>query len=887
MLELRNIKKDYVSKANTVHVLKGVSLRFRKNEFVAILGPSGCGKTTLLNLIGGLDRYTGGDIIVDGVSTGDYSDHDWDIYRNHRIGFVFQSYNLIPHLTVQRNVEMSLTIAGLSQDERKARALAALDRVGLADQAKKKPSQLSGGQMQRVAIARSVVNDPDIILADEPTGALDSESGVQVMELLRGIAQDKLVIMVTHNDLLAEKYSTRIIDLKDGVVTADSNPFTEEEYAAETAEADGGAELCKEEPSSEGETYADEANNGGDNDATAVSGAQNKRKTSDSGRFGMRRRRAKDKKKSGAYAAMSVGTAMSLSFTNLASKKGRTALTALAGSIGIIGIVLVLALSGGAQTYIQSMEEDVLSQYPITINRTNSDLNSVIGILMAENEDREDWPDTDEVYINQIIGRLLDHMSTVLDDTNDLASLKRYIEAYFDDNVGYVKYDYGVDFDVFCNYIGNPDTYLKVDPFTEGIEAALGGLEGLLGQYMDMIEQFGDLLTVWDEMLENTSLLDSQYELVGEGSRWPQNYDEVVIVLDEDNSLNDYTLFALGLKDPSELLDAITNGDDFVSQEYTAEDLLGIEYRVTTASDYYYQDENGAWHILSDRNDQRQVEFVESHSVPVTVVGVIRPREGTQVTSINGTIGYTHALTEYLSERAAASAPAQAVTATAHKFGRDTRYYNVLDDGAELTGEEYTQLMRDLGVADTDNPVAINIYANSLNDKEKIENFIDDYNAWSGQAVKYTDDLGTMMTYVDSLTGTVTGVLVGFAAISLIVSSIMIAIIIYTSVLERKKEIGVLRSLGARKKDISHVFISESAMIGLISGLLGILIAAILFMPINLIMQNYLHVANLLRIEWWHVVMMIGISVVLAVLAGFIPSRIASKKDPVTCLREE
>ena len=886
MLELRNIKKDYVSKANTVHVLKGVSLRFRKNEFVAILGPSGCGKTTLLNLIGGLDRYTSGDIIVDGVSTGDYSDHDWDIYRNHRIGFVFQSYNLIPHLTVQRNVEMSLTIAGLSPDERKERALAALARVGLADQAKKKPSQLSGGQMQRVAIARSVVNDPDIILADEPTGALDSESGVQVMELLRGIAQDKLVIMVTHNDDLAEKYSTRIIDLKDGVVTADSNPFTDEEFKADAENtADAHTETADgkeaEEPSSEetpGNLQVDE------ND---ISDIQNERKKPHSGKFGARRRTAKDRKKSGAYAAMSVGTAMSLSFTNLASKKGRTALTALAGSIGIIGIVLVLALSGGAQTYIQSMEEDVLSQYPITINRTNSDLNSVISILMAENEDREDWPDTDEVYINQIIGRLLDHMSTVLDDTNDLASLKRYIEAYFDDNVGYVKYDYGVDFDVFCNYIGNPDTYLKVDPFTEGIEAALGGLEGLLGQYMDMIEQFGDLLTVWDEMLENTSLLDSQYELVGEGSRWPQNYDEVVIVLDEDNSLNDYTLFALGLKDPSELMDAITNGDDFVSQEYTAEDLLGIEYRVTTASDYYYQDEDGTWHILSDRTDQRQVEFVESHSVPVTVVGVIRPREGTQVTSINGTIGYTHALTEYLSERAAASAPAQAVTATAHKFGRDTRYYNVLDDGAELTGEEYTQLMRDLGVADTDNPVAINIYANSLNDKEKIEIFIDDYNAWSGQAVKYTDDLGTMMTYVDSLTGTVTGVLVGFAAISLIVSSIMIAIIIYTSVLERKKEIGVLRSLGARKKDISRVFISESAMIGLISGLLGILIAAILFMPINLIMQNYLHVANLLRIEWWHVVMMIGISVVLAVLAGFIPSRIASKKDPVTCLREE
>lgn len=453
--------------------------------------------------------------------------------------------------------------------------------------------------------------------------------------------------------------------------------------------------------------------------------------------------------------------------------------------------------------------------------------------------------------------------------------------------MGYVKYDYGVDFDVFCNYINDPETYLKVDPFTEGIEAALGGLSGLLGPYMDMIEQFGDMLTVWDEMLENTSLLDSQYELVGENSRWPQNYDEVVIVLDEENSLNDYTLFALGLKDTSELLDAITNGDDFVSQDYSADDLIGIEYRVTTNSDYYYQNADGSWSMVSDRTEQRQIEFVESHSVPVKVVGVIRPREGTQVTSINGNIAYTHALTEYLSDRAAQSDVAEALTATAHQSGNDTMYYNILEDGAEIDAETYMSLMRELGIADTDNPVTINIYANSLSDKAAIEQFIADYNAESGSTVKYTDDLGTMMTYVDSLTGTVTGVLVGFAAISLIVSSIMIAIIIYTSVLERRKEIGVLRSLGARKKDISRVFISESALIGLVAGILGVIIAAILFMPINLVMQHYLHVGNLLQIEWWHAVMMIGISVVLAILAGFIPSRIASKKDPVTCLHED
>lgn len=875
MLELRDIVKDYVSKENVVHVLKGVNLRFRKSEFVAILGPSGCGKTTLLNIIGGLDRYTSGDILVDGVSTKDYSDHDWDIYRNHRIGFVFQSYNLIPHLTVQRNVEMSMAIAGLPPEERKAKALAALERVGLADQAKKKPAQLSGGQMQRVAIARSIVNDPDIILADEPTGALDSESGEQVMELLQEVAKEKLVVMVTHNNALAEKYSTRIIDLRDGVVTSDSAPYApDKESAEETAPQQAAAE----ETTSAEEVPAEEMT---ENEVYAPEKAVSTSKT--------RKRRVKKRsdKAAGSYAAMSLGTAASLSFTNLISKKGRTILTALAGSIGIIGIILVLALSGGAQAYIASMEEDVLSQYPIEINRTNSDLNSVISILMQENEDREDWPDTDEVYINQIIGRLLEHLSAVLDDTNDLAALKTYIEENFDSDMGYVKYDYGVDFDVFCNYINDPETYLKVDPFTEGIEAALGGLSGLLGPYMDMIEQFGDMLTVWDEMLENTSLLDSQYELVGENSRWPQNYDEVVIVLDEENSLNDYTLFALGLKDTSELVDAIMNGDEFVSQDYSADDLIGIEYRVTTSSDYYYQNADGSWSMVSDRTEQRQIEFVESHSVPVTVVGVIRPREGTQVTSINGNIAYTHALTEYLSDRAAQSDVAEALTATAHQSGNDTMYYNILEDGAEIDAETYMSLMRELGIADTDNPVTINIYANSLSDKAAIEQFIADYNAESGSTVKYTDDLGTMMTYVDSLTGTVTGVLVGFAAISLIVSSIMIAIIIYTSVLERRKEIGVLRSLGARKKDISRVFISESALIGLVAGILGVIIAAILFMPINLVMQHYLHVGNLLQIEWWHAVMMIAISVVLAILAGFIPSRIASKKDPVTCLHED
>lgn len=878
MLILSNIVKDYTTDNNTVHVLKGVDICFRRQEFVAILGPSGCGKTTLLNIVGGLDRYTSGDIIVDGVSTKNFSDHDWDVYRNHRIGFVFQSYNLIPHLTVQRNVEMAMTLAGTAPAERKERALKALERVGLADQAKKKPSQLSGGQMQRVAIARAIVNEPDIILADEPTGALDSESGVQVMELLKEISGEKLVVMVTHNDQLAEQYSSRIINLKDGVVTSDSAPYATEQCRDDVRAASSAV--------------------GGDQDvgenfAAAAAGPADKRQVrrEERARRKAERRRAAALRRKEGDSAMSLGTAISLSFTNLLSKKGRTALTAFAGSIGIIGIVLVLALSSGAQMYIQSMEEDALSQYPLTIERTNVSLESVIDIMIQENEDRDDWPDSDDIYVNEVLGHLFEYLSDILDDTNDLKSLKSHIEENFDENIGYVKYDYGTTFDVFCNYIGDEETYLKVNPFIEGIADAIPpSMAGLV----DKMEEFGAMMTVWDEMIDNRELLEEQYELLG-SSRWPQSYDEVMIVVDEENSIDDFTLFALGLKSPDEVVDAIFNGDDFTSRPYNVEELIGIEYRIATGSDYYYQDEQGAWHELTDRLDQRDIGFVEgtdetgrANTVPVKVVGVIRPREGTQVTSINGNIAYTHELTEYLTMRAAASPAAKAQMADPHHDIVTGKEFLHKVNGQDVYDEsQYEAVLTKMGIADLDDPVSIRIYANSFNDKEKIEQFIADYNSNAKTNIKYTDDLGTMMIYIDSLTGTVTGVLVGFAAISLIVSSIMIAIIIYTSVLERRKEIGVLRSLGARKKDISNVFIAESGMIGVISGIIGVIIALIIFMPINLIMEKYLMVGNLLHIEWWHAVMMIAISVVLAVLAGFIPSRIASKKDPVTCLREE
>ena len=818
MLVLHKIVKDYVMNENTVHVLKGVDVCFRKCEFVAVLGPSGCGKTTLLNIIGGLDRYTSGDILVDGISTENYGDRDWDVYRNHRIGFVFQSYNLIPHLSVQRNVEMSMTLAGVPSAERKARAIAALERVGLASEAKKKPNQLSGGQMQRVAIARAIVNNPDIILADEPTGALDSESGVQVMELLKEISKEKLVIMVTHNETLANEYSTRIINLKDGVVTSDSAPYSREECAAD---GDGEAVLYDKEEKEIADGQAENAEDvsdfdgaGYEEDTEAVSEVKAAPKNkiaaffADMNEKGRKRReirkRVRADRKARGKSAMSYGTAISLSFTNLLSKKGRTALTAFAGSIGIIGIVLVLALSSGAGIYIQSMEEDALSQYPIQIERTNTDLQSIINILMEQNTERPDWPDNEEIVVNEVIGHLLANLSAALNDTNDLKAFKSYIEENFDENIGYVKYDYGTTFDVFCNYVGDDEKYMKVNPFIEGIADAI---PPSLSGFLDKIEQFGALLSVWDEMIENEDLVKSQYELLGD-SKWPTSYDEVLIVVDEKNSLDDFTLFALGLKSPDELMDAIMNGGEFASETYQPEELIGLEYRITTGTDYYQQDENGKWYKITERNDQREISFVEGtnsegepNSVTVKVVGVIRPKKGTQVTSINGNIAYTHALTEYLSDRAYNSPAAKAQRAAGN--------VDILD-GDELTDDEYDARMLEFGIADMTNPMSVRIYANSFNDKEKIEKFIADYNSATYNDIKYTDNLEMIMGYVDSLTGTVTGVLIGFAAISLVVSSIMIAIIIYTSVLERRKEIGVLRSMGARKTDISNVFIAES-----------------------------------------------------------------------------
>ena len=865
MLRLEEIKKDFKTDNNVVNVLKGITIQFRKQEFVAILGHSGCGKTTLLNIIGGLDKCTSGNVIIDGRSTKEYNDLDWNDYRNKRIGFVFQSYNLIPHLTVQKNVELSMTLAGVTKEERHARALEALDKVGLKAHARKHPSQLSGGQMQRVAIARAIVNNPEIILADEPTGALDSESGVEVMELLKEISKDHLIVMVTHNSQLADEYATRILNMSDGVIVGDTNEYTLDECLNDEA-ADLAAKTAAEE-----KALSD----------IEQTGAKNAKRE-------LKRIEKKKRKK----ASMSPLTAFSLSFTNLISKKGRTFLTSFAGSIGIIGIMLVLALSTGARSFISKMEENALSQYPIEISESNTDLSAILSLLTTDTAKRDNYPSGDTIYTQQVIGNILENYN-LLTSKNDLARLKSHIDNNFDETIGYVKYNYGTDFDVYCDYThakGDEDKYMKVQPFVDAI-ADIPVLSG----FKDQLEMFSSYLTVWDEMTDNTTLLNQQYELLG-NSKWPTNYDEVVLVVDRKNQINDYTLFALGLKSKDDIGSALggsTGGENsFSNSTFSISDIIGengkepLQYQIATGCDYYHKNgETGKWEKISARDDQRAKTFIDGetdgrkNTVNVKVVGVVRPREDANVTSINGNIGYTAALSRYLSERASEHPLVKALN-------NDEVGISEIDPNAD-----FDSLMLKLGVSDVDKPKKIKIYASSFDSKEKILAFLDNYNATlqaNGETpVKYSDNLSMIMAYVESMTATITGVLIGFAAISLIVSSIMIAIIIYTSVIERKKEIGVLRSIGARKLDVSGVFIAESGIIGCLSGVLGIAISYILILPINAVIAKLFSVQHLATLSWWQPLMMFGISVVLAVLAGFVPAHMAANKDPVECLRSE
>ena len=868
MLKLKNIKKTYVSGDEKVEALKGINIEFRESEFVSILGQSGCGKTTLLNIIGGLDRYTSGDLIINGKSTKDFKDRDWDAYRNYSVGFVFQSYNLIGHQTVLSNVELALTISGVSRKERKQRAIKALEEVGLKEQIHKKPNQLSGGQMQRVAIARALVNNPDIILADEPTGALDTKTSVQVMEILKKISKDKLIIMVTHNPELAEKYSSRIIKILDGKITDDSDPI---EHQKEEKQQD-----------------------------------TKKKRTS-----------------------MKFLTALRLSLNNLMTKKGRTILTSFAGSIGIIGIALILAISTGVQNYIDKVEEDTLSSYPITIEESTVDMSSLMQSMMGDDtESNTENREEERAYSADIMNDMITTLSNKK-QSNNLKELKKYLDEGNNEitkNSNSIKYGYDLNINL---YRANTDNgIVRVNPSTVMNAFGMGDMiEAQNNSAMSSV--FGSsMMTNTDvcfEMLDNQQLLESQYDLV-KGS-WPKQYNEVVLVLKEDGRIDDYTLYSLGLKNQSELKDkwkAVENGDKLDENQeatsYSYDDLLNLQFKLLLNSDYY-QKQNGLW--VNKENDDNYLKEKINNAETVKVVGIIKQNEQSAVsTSVTSGIGYTKQLKEYVVEK---SNDAQIIKE--QKENKDVNVFSGLkfptDEDtssmenltaeqrmamSKLSSEEIAQMMetysankdssyeknlQKLGAVDIDTPISISIYPKDFEAKDKISNAIEEYNqkqrddGKEENTISYTDIVGTMMKSVSQIINTISYVLIAFVAISLIVSSIMIGIITYISVLERTKEIGILRAIGASKKDISRVFNAETLIIGLISGLIGIGITVLLTLPINSMIYAITGVKVVTAVPFKAGVVLVLISMFLTIIAGLIPAKIASKKDPVIALRTE
>ncbi len=1004
MLELKNIKKDYPGGGETVRALKGISLQFRKSEFVSILGPSGCGKTTMLNIIGGLDQYTEGDLVINGKSTKDFKDRDWDAYRNHSVGFVFQSYNLIPHQTVLQNVELALTLSGVGKAERRSRAKKALEQVGLGSQLKKKPSEMSGGQMQRVAIARAIVNNPDIVLADEPTGALDTETSLQVMEILKEISKDRLVIMVTHNPNLAERYSTRIVRMLDGLITDDSAPLSEEEIKKEQEE--------------------------------------DKVKTE---------REKKVKKPS-----MSLSTSFGLSLKNLITKKGRTALTSFAGSIGIIGIALIFAVSQGTTAYINALQEDTLSSYPITLEAHSMNLGALMEAFIGTAHSQEEH-DNDAVYQKPMVYDLVNALSSAETIDNDLAAFKAYIEERradtSDENglneaISGIQYTYDTEFLVYTENVDG--TIIRSDS-QELMQELLIEYFGLdMSSMMDLGEEYGLMdsmgsmfsmgssMVLWQEMLSGDNgklvspLLESQYDVIY-GS-WPTEYNEIVLVVDENNEIDDMALYALGLKSKEEI-DAVMQAAmnqtaiEVEQQKWSYEEICDMEFRVILNSSCYTLDENtGLYADLRESN--AGLKYLYDNGLSLKVSGIIRPSEDAVSSMLTGSIGYTSELTEYIIEQSKNSA---AVTAqlnnpstdifTGLPFKESTgdltdeqkeadfrEYISGLDEQGKanayitimsipsqeqidaavsqtmdsmtreemeemlnealaqqtgvnteeladyissMTDEEFNSMftqiiaeqftlqyaqqvqeqmgqmnaqelaaaldmalpsytteqcaeyyeqvlsfsessyednMLELGYVDLDDPATINLYASSFEDKELIEQAIEDYNSTVSELeqIEYTDYVGLMMSSVTSIINAVTYVLIAFVAVSLIVSSIMIGVITLISVQERTKEIGILRAIGASKRNVSSMFNAETVIIGFTSGALGVIITYILCIPINLILHHLTGINTLSAYLPVPVaVILVLISVALTLFSGIIPSRSAAKKDPVVALRTE
>lgn len=1006
MLELKNIKKDYLAGENTVHALKGIDLKFRRSEFVSILGPSGCGKTTMLNIIGGLNQYSDGDLVINGKSTKDFKDRDWDAYRNHSIGFVFQSYNLIPHQTVLQNVELALTLSGVSKSERKERAKKALEEVGLGNQLHKKPSEMSGGQMQRVAIARALVNNPDIILADEPTGALDTETSVQVMEILKKISGDRLIIMVTHNPELAENYSSRIIRMLDGEVKNDSMPLTAEEIKAEQARDKEELEKAK---------------------------------------------KSKKVKKP----SMSFATSFGLSLKNLFTKKGRTTLTAFAGSIGIIGIALILSISQGLTAYIDMVQEDTLSSYPLTIESQNIDLSTLMETFMNIHNDDIDH-DKDAIYKRKAIENIVNALANLEVQENDLKSFKEHIEkemakegSELNEAVNGIQYSYSLNPLVYTknidgNIIKSDATELLTNLITEYMGMDMSAMTNMAStgnsasSSLMSMSTMGMNTNMWQEMLTGkdgdliNELLKRQYDVIY-GS-WPNSYDEIVLVVDENNELDDLTLYALGLL-PEERIDAIMeaamNGTELEETDdtWSYEDLCGMEFKVVLNSDCYIYDE--ATGFYTDlRDTEAGLQYLYDNALKLKVTGIIRKSEDAEATMLSGAIGYTSDLTKYIVEH---SKEAQVIEAQLNnketdiitglpfkdnggsvsdeekqaklkeyiselnEAGKASAYISIMsipsdeqlntstdqmmatltvadmkasmiqalseqmgmgqeeissyidamtddeltamftnlvkeqirtqyaeqvkqqlssmsdaelayaldssidtytteqcalyyDSIMEFSDSTYEDNLLKLGYIDLENPSAINFYASSFANKDVIEEAIADYNDNVDEInqIKYTDYVGLMMSSVTSIINAITYVLIGFVAISLIVSSIMIGVITLISVQERTKEIGILRAIGASKHNVSSMFNAETIIIGFCSGLLGIIVTVLLCIPINAVIHSLTGINSLSAyLPVPAGIILVLISVLLTLISGIIPSKSAAKKDPVVALRSE
>ena len=985
MLKLKGITKDYAVGDETVHALKGIDLEFRKSEFVAVLGHSGCGKTTLLNIIGGLDQYTSGDLIINGRSTKEYSDRDWDTYRNHSIGFVFQSYNLILHQTVLANVELALTLSGVSKTERRERAIKALEQVGLGDQLGKKPNQMSGGQMQRVAIARALVNDPDILLADEPTGALDSETSVQIMEILKEISRDKLIIMVTHNPELADSYASRIIRLKDGLITGDTMP-----YSAQDDEI--------------GEPAV-------------------QRKT-----------------------AMSYLTALSLSLNNLMTKKGRTILTAFAGSIGIIGIALILSISTGVNNYIDRVQEDTLSSYPISIQAESVDMSSLMTTLMGINaDDAANKHDKDAVYGNTIMYEMMNAMTSTEIQENNVTKLKTFLDEQMSTdsklsrNATNIQYTYNLPMNLYTKDSDGKIVKSDVMSLMSKMRAGVIGddAEESVNQSMnDMFSSSGMSSTqsqfvVWQEMLPGdgdeliSPVLQGQYDVLY-GS-WPQSYDEVVLIVDENNEVSDMVLYALGLKSSSEMLSAMTGymsgqqTDTEKLESWSYADVCKKTFSLILPADFWQKDpQTGEYKDIS--SDELGLKTLYSNGIQLKIVGVVRQSADAVSGMMNGAIGYTNALTKYVVEQTAQKelvkqqladpqhdiftglpfkasdkalstdeikkavqdycagidqakkaelyiaymslAPDSYVSSMIEeKLGGVSRediekqvvesypeYAEMLsamddetlmsymremlteqvkkayaeevkkqmsqlstaslaeafdscyltDEGYELIYSElmpdtfssssYEKNLRTLGYVDLDSPSGVNIYVSTFAAKDAVAEVIDEYNSTvdAEDQISYTDYVALIMSSVTTIINVISYVLIAFVAISLVVSSIMIGIITYISVLERTKEIGILRAIGASKKDISSVFNAETVIVGFAAGLIGILVTILLCLPINALVHSLTGIYSINAVlPPAAAVTLVIISMLLTVVAGLIPSRVAANKDPVVALRTE